>query len=264
MKTTLQLVSIRNDGSDMPKGGDPTKADRYTTLLYCWGGHQELQLNAKTKVTLMNSISISLLPRTLRDAILIYKNLFITISAARARHSNKGFLHDISSPPISKPAFKLPFAYPDGRLRSVILSRLYESNRACRYWINIVEEYTNQELMYALNKLLAISGVAKFNNTITTINPRVVIVSSITTLIYLGAQYGQVLLGLLVIYGYLQEAVLTKELLSTETSLSVQPENVTEDDALEERTRGYRVYYLQICLFEEYSRSSPSGLILIT
>ena len=240
----LRLVQCP-DGSlcvvlqDTPKGGDYTKADRYTSLSYCWGGHQEFQLNAHTEATLINGIPVSSLPQTLRDAVFVtynlglqfiwvdclcirqdnpqdialeiaqmpqvYTNSFITISAARARHSNEGFLHDISSPPISEPAFRLPFACPGGELGSVILSTglvkspiserawtlqeyvlsrrvlqftdaglhwtcreavgfqqdeaclaldysspfrdcyrmfqgFYESNRACRHWMNIVEE----------------------------------------------------------------------------------------------------------------------------
>lgn len=435
----LRLVQCP-DGSlcvalqDMPRGSDRTKVGRYTSLSYCWGGHQELQLNANTEVTLINGIPVSSLPQTLRDAISvtqslevqfiwvdclcirqdnpqdiaqeisqmpqIYKNSFITISAARARHSNEGFLHDMSSPPISEPAFRLPFACPDGKLGSVILSSglaqspiderawtlqeyilscrvlqftnaglhwtcreavgfrqddaclaldylqpfrnsyrmfqgLYENNRACRHWMNIVEEYTKRELTYALDKLPAISGVAEvwaqalgdsylagiwlshlpgallwrsaqphrqpqqpaeylaptwswvslvgqvdwFDDTMTAIDQKVVIVSSATTPLYPGAPYGQVTSGSLVIHGYLQEAVLTGELPSTETSFPVQPEDVTGevldldlaatmldfwDEVLVERIRGCKVYCLQICLFEEDSRSGPSGLILVT
>ncbi|KAH7230880.1 heterokaryon incompatibility protein-domain-containing protein [Fusarium tricinctum] len=435
----LRLVKCP-DGSlcvrlqDMPKGGYLLKADRYTALSYCWGGDQELQLNAKTKVTLVNGISVSSLPRTIRDAVLvtqnlrlqfiwvdclcihqdnpqdialqitqmpeIYKNSWITISAARARHNNEGFLHDASLPPISEPAFRLPFACPDGKLGSVILSSglfrspidtrawtlqeyilscrvlqftnaglhwtcrehvgfrqddaclaldyllpfrdsysmfqgLYETNRACRHWMNIVKEYTKRELTYALDKLPAISGVAQvwaqalsdsylaglwlshlpgallwrsaqphrqpqqpaeylaptwswasligqvdwFDSTMTTIDPGVMIISGTTALMYPGARYGQVLSGSLVIHGYLQEAVLTEELLCTETLFPVQSKNVSNevldldmattaldfwDDVLEERTRGCKVYCLRICLLEEDSRRGPSGLILVT
>lgn len=38
---------------------------------------------------------------------------------------------------------------------------LYQDNRACRHWMNIVEEYTKRKLTYALDKLPAISGVAE-------------------------------------------------------------------------------------------------------
>ena len=412
---------------DMPKGGDYTKVDRYTSLSYCWGGHQDLQLNAHTEATLRNGIPVSSLPQTLRDAVFvtynlglefiwvdclcirqdnpqdialeiaqmpqIYKNSFVTISAARARHSNEGFLHDMSLPPISEPAFRLPFACPDGKLGSVILSSglakspiderawtlqeyilscrvlqftnaglhwtcreavgfrqddaflaldyllpfrnsyqmfqgLYENNRACRHWMNIVEEYTKRELTYALDKLPAISGVAEvwaqalddsylagiwlshlpgallwrsaqphrqpqqhaeylaptwswaslvgqidwFDGKMTAIDRKVVIVSGATNPLYPGARYGQVSSGSLVVHGCLQKAVLAGE-------LPVQPEDVTDealdldlattmldfwDEVLEERTRGCRLYCLQICVFEEDSRSGPSGLILVT
>ncbi|KAJ4026227.1 hypothetical protein NW752_001166 [Fusarium irregulare] len=418
----------------MPKGRDFTTVAQYTSLSYCWGGHQELQLNAHTEATLLNGIPVSSLPRTLRDAVLVtynlglqfiwvdclcirqdnpqdialeiaqmpqvYTNSFITISAARARHSNEGFLHHIASPPISEPAFRLPFACPDGKLGSVILSTglvkspiserawtlqeyvlsrrvlqftdaglhwtcreavgfrqddaclaldylspfrdsyrmfqgLYESNRACRHWMNIVEEYTKRDLTYATDKLPAISGVAEvwaqalddsylagvwlshlpgallwtsaqphkqpqqpaeyiaptwswasvvgqidwFDGKMTTIDQRVVVVSGATTPMYPGARFGQVSSGALVIHGYLQEAALTGELSPTETSISVQPGDMYGevldldlattnldfwDEVLEERTRGCRAYCLQICLFDEDSRSGPSGLILVT
>ncbi|KAM0226642.1 hypothetical protein ACHAP5_012371, partial [Fusarium lateritium] len=162
---------------------------------------------------------------------------------------------------------------------------LYETNRACRHWMNIVEEYTKRELTYALDKLPAISGVAEvwaqalddsylagiwlshlpgallwrsaqphkqaqqpreylaptwswasligqidwFDHSMTMIDPKVVIVDGTTAPMYPGAPYGQVLSGSLVIRGYLQKAVLAEELTSSETFLTVQPENVTNE-----------------------------------
>lgn len=127
----------------------------YLALSYCWGGAQELQLNAKSEEDLTRGIHVSSLPLTLRDAVLvawdlglhfvwidclcirqdnlndlsfeiaqipeIYENSRITISAARASHSREGFLHQSSLPPRSRAAFRLPFACPDGNLGSVIL-----------------------------------------------------------------------------------------------------------------------------------------------
>ncbi|KAF5972390.1 het-domain-containing protein [Fusarium bulbicola] len=330
----------------------------------------------------------------------IYMNLFITISAARAKHSNEGFLHDISVPPSSDTAFRLPFACPDKKLGSVILSKglanspidnrawtlqeyilsrrvlqytnaglhwtcreavefrqddaclaldylgpfkdsyrmfqgFYESNKGCRNWMNIVEVYTKRELTYAVDKLPAISGVAEtwaqalddsylagiwlshlpgallwtsaqpqrqskqpaeyvaptwswaslvgqvdwFNSTMTTTDPRVVVVCGTTTPMYPEAQYGRVSSGSLVVHGCLQKAYLTGVLPYIERSLLVQSESLTNEtldldfatvmldfgiNVLEDRIRGCTVYCLQICLFDEDSRSGPSGLILVT
>lgn len=78
----LRLVECPDDSlcvrlQEMPKGGYLPKADRYTALSYCWGGDQELQLNAKTQLSLMNGISVSSLPLTIRDAVLVTRDLTI-------------------------------------------------------------------------------------------------------------------------------------------------------------------------------------------
>ncbi|KAF5575541.1 het-domain protein [Fusarium subglutinans] len=149
-------------------------ASLYTALTYCWGGHQELQLNANTTAALMKGLPVSGLPRKLQDAVLATQNLglkfiwidclciyqdnpqdialeiaqmskiymysFITIPAARAKHSNEGFLHDISVPPISETSFRLLFACPDKKLGSVILSKgLANSPIGDRAWT--LQEY---------------------------------------------------------------------------------------------------------------------------
>ncbi|KAF4459941.1 HET-domain-containing [Fusarium albosuccineum] len=148
--------------------------ERYATLTYCWGGDQELQLNATTKGSLEHGIAISSLPQTLLDTIIviqdlgldliwidclcirqddpldvareisqvpaIYRNSFITISASRASHSKEGFLHNYSLPATSEPAFRLPFACPDGDLGSVVLSKgLLDSPINKRAWT--LQEY---------------------------------------------------------------------------------------------------------------------------
>lgn len=138
-------------------GRDEANAGLYSTLSYCWGGEQNLQLNTNSEETLTRGILVSSLPKTLLDAALvtwnlglrslwidclcirqddpeekaleiarmpaIYGNYFITISAARASHSREGFLHQLSLPSLAVTGFKLPFACPDGRLGSIILSR---------------------------------------------------------------------------------------------------------------------------------------------
>jgi len=128
----------------------------YSTLSYYWGGEQELKLNADSMEDLLRGIKASLLPQTLQDAVrvtwnlglqfiwidclcirqddptefasevarlpAIYGSSYVTISAARASHCRQGFLHYASLPPVSKRSFKLPFACPDGRRGSIVLS----------------------------------------------------------------------------------------------------------------------------------------------
>jgi hypothetical protein len=139
------------------RGRDEVNAEKYSTLSSCWGGEQKLQLNARSEEASTRGIPASSLPKTLLDALLvtwdldlrliwidcpcirqddpedialqiaripvIYGNSYITISAARTSHSREGFLHRSSLPPPTAVGFKLPFACPNGRLGSVILSR---------------------------------------------------------------------------------------------------------------------------------------------
>ncbi|OAL45520.1 HET-domain-containing protein [Pyrenochaeta sp. DS3sAY3a] len=130
---------------------------KYATLSYCWGGPQEFQLNAGSEDMLKGGISVSILPKTLRDAVqvtwdlgirwiwidslcirqdrpedkttevaqmhMIYAGSFITISASRAGRCSQGFLHQCSLPALGTIGYRLPFASPSGRLGFVILSR---------------------------------------------------------------------------------------------------------------------------------------------
>lgn len=51
----------------------------------------------------------------------IYQDAEVTISAARARNSQEGFLHDIKMPTPQDEAFRLPFRCPDGQIGSIII-----------------------------------------------------------------------------------------------------------------------------------------------
>jgi Heterokaryon incompatibility protein (HET) len=51
----------------------------------------------------------------------IYRGAYVTISAARARRSDEGFLHDIRVPSEGASVFRMAYACPDGRLGSVFL-----------------------------------------------------------------------------------------------------------------------------------------------
>jgi hypothetical protein len=129
---------------------------KYATLSYCWGGPQEVQLNAGSEDMLKGGISASVLPKTLRDAVqvtwdlgvrwiwidslcirqdspedkrtevaqmhMIYAHSFVTVSASRAGSCSQGFLHQCSLPAPGTIGYRLPFASPSGRLGFVILS----------------------------------------------------------------------------------------------------------------------------------------------
>lgn len=130
---------------------------KYATLSYCWGGPQDFQLNVATVAQLMQGVQISSMPKTLSDAVrttwglgvqwiwmdslcipqdndkgkalemaqmyLIYRNSFITISAARSHNVHQGFLHPCSLPFPNTIGFSLPYASPSGRPGSFLLTR---------------------------------------------------------------------------------------------------------------------------------------------
>ncbi|KXX78853.1 Heterokaryon incompatibility protein 6, OR allele [Madurella mycetomatis] len=122
---------------------------RYVTLSYCWGGPQTFQTEASTIASRIKGFSIFDLPRTLQDAVRvtqaldlrylwvdalcitqdsqddkfhqvsrmtdIYKNSYLTISAARADSAGSGFLQDRSDPATNlwKSLVPLRYALPN-------------------------------------------------------------------------------------------------------------------------------------------------------
>src|SRR3954471_17621094 len=59
---------IRPEGTGSPR-------PRYTTLSHCWGRAKFLNLTSKNLQELTEGISISILPKTFRDAILVAKGI---------------------------------------------------------------------------------------------------------------------------------------------------------------------------------------------
>ncbi|KAG4443261.1 hypothetical protein IFR05_001304 [Cadophora sp. M221] len=132
----------------------PGETLAWVALSYCWGGPQPLQTTTDTLAERMDDIPLALLPKTIQDAITttrelnlrylwvdclciiqddtddvrkeislmpeIYRNSTVTISAARARTSNEGFLHDITRPTPQDISFRLRFLCPDGQIGSLI------------------------------------------------------------------------------------------------------------------------------------------------
>ncbi|KAM5385657.1 hypothetical protein ACJZ2D_000856 [Fusarium nematophilum] len=172
-KSPDNQASVRLQTNTSSEGNVSGRHD-YSTLSYCWGGEQHVQLNASTEKSLLDGILASSLPKTLHDAILvtlsmglhhiwidclcirqdeprdlaleiakipdIYGNSFITISAARASHCQEGFIHDTRLPEPTKTVFRLPFACPDGSLGSIVLSNgLLTSPIDSRAWT--LQEY---------------------------------------------------------------------------------------------------------------------------
>jgi Heterokaryon incompatibility protein (HET) len=131
---------------------------RYAALTYCWGDpviiHQ-IMLNSQTHRYWLDDIPFYRLPKTLQDGIIatcklglrflwidclcilqddnaemateiakmphIYRGAYVTLSAARSRGSDEGFLHDIHVPSVNASIFKMAYACPDGRLGTILL-----------------------------------------------------------------------------------------------------------------------------------------------
>ena len=131
---------------------------QYAALTYCWGATSCIEEIKFTKVNFQNwirEIPFSQHPKTLQDGVIttwklglrflwidclcilqddktekaneiakmpqIYRGAFITISAARSKSSDEGFLHDIHVPSEGASIFRMAYACPDGRLGSLLL-----------------------------------------------------------------------------------------------------------------------------------------------
>ena len=129
---------------------DRSEKGQYVALSYCWGREQPRATTSTTLNTYTDSINVSNLPKTIRDAIectrqlnirylwvdslciiqdserdkiqeiqkmpQIYSNATVTLSAAAAQHCDEGFLRprqDIA-PRYSNRSPLLPFRCPDG------------------------------------------------------------------------------------------------------------------------------------------------------
>lgn len=126
----------------------------YAALSYCWGGPQPVTATKSTMKEKMSNIPYSTLSKTLQDAVTvtlklglrflwvdalciiqddqiqkeqeiaampnIYQNACVTISAARSKSCDEGFLHNIIAPGPAATAFKFLFYGPDCTVGSVI------------------------------------------------------------------------------------------------------------------------------------------------
>lgn len=124
----------------------PGERLRYATLSYCWGGPQTFQTATATVAARVRGFSVGDLPQTLRDAVRlaqalglrylwvdslciiqdsagdksdqvarmadIYRNAYLTISAARAASAAEGFLADRSNPKTGLWKALVPLSYP--------------------------------------------------------------------------------------------------------------------------------------------------------
>jgi hypothetical protein len=126
-------------------------------LTYCWGdsaNSEEIQLRDQTYQDWFEDIPFSRFPKTLQDGIIttwkvglrflwidclcirqddnkekateiakmpqIYRGAHVTISAARSKSSDDGFLHDVQVPSIDANVFKLAYAGPNGKLGTIL------------------------------------------------------------------------------------------------------------------------------------------------
>lgn len=121
-------------------------AEPYAALSYCWGQDQVFKTTSENKDDVENGIPLSLLPKTITDAIHItrelgikllwvdslclvqdeedelakevakmhhyYGNAHVTISAATATSCNEGFLQDHAMPRTSEDVITGPFYFP--------------------------------------------------------------------------------------------------------------------------------------------------------
>ena len=130
----------------------------YAALSYCWGDSrhiEEVKLKKETHRDRLEDIQFSRLPKTIQDGIIttwklglrflwidcmcimqdddtekaneiakmpeIYRGAYVTISAARSKNSDEGFLHDIQLPSDDAIVFKMPYTCPKGTLSSIML-----------------------------------------------------------------------------------------------------------------------------------------------
>ncbi|KAH7319101.1 heterokaryon incompatibility protein-domain-containing protein [Rhexocercosporidium sp. MPI-PUGE-AT-0058] len=148
-----RLLEINEDTVRL-RASIPGETVSWAALSYCWGGPQPIQTTTATLAQNIDGILISLLPKTIQDAITttrelglrhlwvdclciiqddvddvrkeislmpeIYRNSTVTISAARARTSREGFLHDVKRPTPQDISFRLRFLCPDGRIGSLV------------------------------------------------------------------------------------------------------------------------------------------------
>lgn len=148
-----RLLEI-NDSRVRLRPSVPGETLKWTALSYCWGGPQPMQTTTDILAERMEDIPILLLPQTIKDAITttreiglsylwvdclciiqddvddvrreismmprIYRNASVTISAARAKTSNEGFLQDVSKIPPQDISFRLRFLCPDGQIGSLV------------------------------------------------------------------------------------------------------------------------------------------------
>jgi len=128
--------------------------DKYVALSYCWGKGQSIKATRSTILELTQNINFHELPKTLQDAVTttselgcrflwvdvlcivqddeiqiakeialmakIYESAYVTISAARSRSSDQGFLQDIVIPPPLAPVFQFPFLVADSTPGSIL------------------------------------------------------------------------------------------------------------------------------------------------
>jgi hypothetical protein len=159
-----RLIKVNGTTTDptvkLVSADSPSQAHQpYAALSYCWGGQQRHILRRNVSDGWYFAMPYSQLPQTIKDAIRvtqeiglqylwvdalciyqddeqdkqeqiacmaeIYEQAFVTISAARARTAEEGFLHSIrESGGFAQMGFKLPFRSLNGELGSITLHNL--------------------------------------------------------------------------------------------------------------------------------------------
>jgi hypothetical protein len=149
----IQITAMGSGELNLRLVSKPATAP-YVALSYCWGIDQNIKATTSTLEDLRRNIDYFQLPKTMRDAIIttqklglqflwvdalcivqddeihtaheianmrrVYQNAHVTISAARARGCDQGFLHNIQRPGLSADAFRLSFLAPDMTVGSIV------------------------------------------------------------------------------------------------------------------------------------------------
>ncbi|KAH7324030.1 heterokaryon incompatibility protein-domain-containing protein [Rhexocercosporidium sp. MPI-PUGE-AT-0058] len=151
---------------------------RYAALSHCWGQFKQLRTDKENFEKHKEFLSLTELPRTFQDAVIVAKNLdieylwidslciiqdcsgdwerecsrmasvysgaLVTIAASDAEDSSKGFFHDYSTK-FDSSADRQPSRAPI----------------AFQYWCDIVSTYSGCKLTNHTDKLPALSGLAQ-------------------------------------------------------------------------------------------------------
>ncbi|KAL5331075.1 hypothetical protein ACEPPN_000604 [Leptodophora sp. 'Broadleaf-Isolate-01'] len=178
-------VGHANDSHIRLYVSNPTEKKPYLALSYCWGGDQPIKLTQLTLESMRTGITLSTLPKTIRDAVYvtrslgieylwidalciiqdsqedkereianmghIYKNALLAIIAISAGNVHDGFL-DRSE--LAPGCIRLPFLLPDRRLTDIGLLQTSSISGSAQTWPLHTRGWSLQEFVLSQRKLI--------------------------------------------------------------------------------------------------------------